>query len=246
MKEVEAKPSKLKNRTDWLFTFTVLTEPPLKQGETRASVSIAGKDVNDAGRFVFTPEEWSRAERDRQTLPNMINMACIALIALTAVGGIIFGIVSWVRRRFSLRTFLVVAPLLLVVSLLARFNQWPTLTAAFSTAQPYELQVIVLVVSLAIGMTALALGLAVLGGFVTRAPRELQFGPGGRWMAGVSVACLAAGLGAAALRHRSSPRGPATRRSLRTCPWPARRSTRCRRSSWPAWLGGSFLGSSTA
>jgi vacuolar-type H+-ATPase subunit I/STV1 len=197
---VEAKPSKLKNRTDWLFTFSVRTEPPLKEGETRAAVSVAGNEVNASYRFVFIPEEWQRAERDRRTLPDMINIACIALIALSVVGGIIFGIVSWVRHGFSLRTFLVVAPLLLLVNLAARFNQWPTLTAAFSTAQPYELQVIVMVVSLLIGLTALALGIAVLGGYVTRVPREPQLGPAGRLTAGVSVACLIAGIGAYAAR----------------------------------------------
>ncbi len=200
LKEVEAKPSQQKNRTDWLFTFTVATTPPLKKGETRATVSIAGNEVNAAGRFVFIPEEWARAERDRQTLPNMINIACIALVALAAVGGIVFGIVSWVRRGFSVRTFLVVAPLLLVVNLAARFNEWPQVTAAFSTAQPYELQVTVLVATLVIGLTALALGIAVLGGYVTRTPRAPQFGSTGRWMAGVAVAFLAAGIGAAVSR----------------------------------------------
>ncbi len=188
LKEVEAKPSKLKSRTDWLFTFTVRTEPPLKEGETRATVSIAGNDVNAAGRFVFIPEEWARAERDRQTMPNMINLACIALIALAAVGGIIVGIVNWVRRRFSLRTFLVMAPLLLVVNVAARFNQWPRTTAAFSTAQPYELQLIVAVVGLAIGLTALALGVAVLGGYVTRARQRPLLAPVDRLTTGVSVA----------------------------------------------------------
>jgi hypothetical protein len=200
LKEVEAKPSRQKNRTDWLFTFSVPTTPPLKEGETRAAVSIAGNEVIASYRFIFIPEDWERAERDRQTLPNMINIGCIALIAAAVVGGIIFGIVSWIRRRFSLRTFLVVALLLLTANLGARFNEWPALTAAFSTAQPYELQVIVVVVSLVIGMTALALGMAVLGGYVTRAPREPRFGLAGRLTAGVSLAFLAAGLGSAVSR----------------------------------------------
>ncbi len=223
LKEVEAKPSKLKNRTDWLFTFTVATPPPLKQGETRATVSIAGNEVNAAGRFVFIPEEWLRAERDRQTLPNMINIACIALVALAVVGGVIFGIVSWVRRRFSPRTFLVVAPLLLLVNFAARFNQWPQITAAFSTAQPYELQLIVAVVGLIIGLTALALGVAVLGGYVMRAPRPPRLGPARRVMAGASVAFLAAGLGAAASRLAPSfePSWPSYAPLASYVPWAA-------------------------
>jgi hypothetical protein len=200
LKEVEAKPSKLKNRTDWLFTFAVAAPPPLKQGETRAAVSIAGNEVNASYRFVFIPEEWARAERDRQALPNMINIACISLAALAVACGIIFGIVSWVRRRFSLRTFLVVAPLLLAVNVAARLNQWLRTTANFSTAQPYELQLIIAMVGLAIGLTALALGAAVIGGYVMRAPRAPRLGPAGRLMAGASVAFLAAGLGAAASR----------------------------------------------
>jgi hypothetical protein len=200
LKEVEAKPSRQKNRTDWLFAYTVATAPPLERGETRATVSIAGNEVNAASRFVFVPEEWTRAERDRQTLPNMINIACIALVALAVVAGVIFGIVSWVRRGFSLTTFLVIAPLLLIVNLAARFNQWPQVTADFSTAQPYELQVTVLVVTLLIGLTALALGMAVVGGYVTRSPRAPQLGAAGRWTAGLSVAFVAAGIGAAWLR----------------------------------------------
>ncbi len=200
LKEVEASPSRQKNRTDWLFTFSVATRPPLEKGETRAVVSIAGNEVNSAGRFVYIPEDWARSERDRQTLPNIINVACIAVVALAAVCGIIFGIVSWIRRGFSLKTFLFVAPLLLAVNLAGRFNQWPAMTAAFSTAQPYELQAIVTVVTLLVGLTALALGAAVLGGYVTRAPREPRLGSAGRVTAGASVAFLAAGLGAAASR----------------------------------------------
>jgi hypothetical protein len=204
LKEVEASPSRQKNRTDWLFTFSVATEPPLTRGETRAAVSIAGTEVNASYRFVFIPEEWSRAERDRQTLPNMVGIACLALIGLSAVGGVIVGIVSWVRRRFAVRTFVIVAPLVFLVSLGSRFNQMPSLMAGFSTAQPFQLQLIVLSVTLGIAVTMMALGIAVLGGYVTRASRDPLLGPAHRWVAGVSIGFLAAGLAAASSRFAPS------------------------------------------
>ena len=189
LREVEASPSRQKNRTDWLFTFAVPVQPPLQQGETRAGVSIAGDQVNDAYRFVYVPEEWTRAERDRQTIPSLISIACLAFIGLAVSGGIITGIVSWIRRRFSLRSFLVLAPLLFVVNIAGRFNQLPALMAAFSSAQPYQLQLGVIVVSLLIAFTALALGVAVLGGYVTRAPRAASDragrSVGGRHVGGV-------------------------------------------------------------
>ena len=221
LREVEASPSRQKNRTDWLFTFAVPVQPPLKQGETRAGVSIAGDQVNDADRFVYVPEEWTRAERDRQTIPSLISIACLAFIGLAASGGIITGIVSWIRRRFSLRSFLVLAPLLFVVNIAGRFNQLPALMAAFSSAQPYQLQLGVIVVSLLIAFTALALGVAVLGGYVTRAPREPRTGPAGRWVAGMSVAFLAAGLGAAMSRLAPSfsPAWPSYAPLATYAPW---------------------------
>ena len=198
--EVEASPKKQKNRTDWLFTFAVATTPPLEQGETRATVSIAGNEVAAAGRFVFIPEEWERAERDRRAVPNVVNIACIATIALAAIAGVIVGIVSWIRGRFALRTFLVVAPLILLANLANRFNEWPQVAAAFSTAQPFELQAAVVLVALIIGMTALALANGVLGGYVTRAQRHSRLSLAGRLSAGISVAGLAAGIGAAVSR----------------------------------------------
>jgi hypothetical protein len=198
VKEVEAKPSKQKNRTDWLFTFSVPVRPPLPQGEARAGVAIAGSEVSDAYRFVHVPEEWSRAERDRTTLLTVINMGCIALLVLAVIGGIIFSIVSWVRRRFSLRAFLVVALLLFAVNVVNRFNALPMVTALFSTAQPYELQLVVTAATLIIGLTLVSVAMAVLAGYVAHNPGRDQVREPARWALGASAACLAAGLGAAA------------------------------------------------
>ena len=59
IREVSARPSKLKARTDWTFTFVDTTVAPLPQGEPRIDVGIAGDEVVSARPYVFVPEEWS-------------------------------------------------------------------------------------------------------------------------------------------------------------------------------------------
>ena len=200
LKEVAAIPSTLKNRTDWVFRFSVPVQPPLPTGEARAAVEIAGNQVADAYRFVHVPEEWARQERDRRAIPGVISLACIAILALSAVAGVVMAVVSWIRRRFSVMTLLVVAPLLFVGNVLARLNELPSVVAAFSTAQPYDLQLLIAGVGLLIGLALLSLSVGLLGGYVTRTAGDVRPDPAVRWLLGVSVGGLAAGLGASLSR----------------------------------------------
>ena len=49
VKEVSAKPTKQKARTDWSFTFTDTTVAPLAQGEPRIDVDLAGDELTGVG-----------------------------------------------------------------------------------------------------------------------------------------------------------------------------------------------------
>ncbi len=66
-REVSARPAKRKARTDWTFTYTDLSLPPLPQGELRIEVELAGDDVASVRRFVFVPEQWDRQRRSAET-----------------------------------------------------------------------------------------------------------------------------------------------------------------------------------
>jgi hypothetical protein len=112
VKEVSAVPSKLKARTDWVFTFSSAREQKLPQGEMRIAVRISGDRVTDVYRFVHVPEEWDRQERDRQTIPSMLSTACDVLLVSIVFAGMVAAIVSWSRKRYVASTFLLFSLLL--------------------------------------------------------------------------------------------------------------------------------------
>jgi hypothetical protein len=101
LKEVSADSSKLKTRTDWVFTFSEERGVRIAPGEKRIAVQIAGDQVADAYQFVYTPEEWNRRDRDRQVLPSIINLSSIAVLALVALAGAVAAIVAWSRKSSS-------------------------------------------------------------------------------------------------------------------------------------------------
>ena len=99
MKEVSARPAKLKARTDWTFTFLDTTVPALPQGEPRVAVEIAGDEVTAAYRFVFVPEEWQRL-RGRPARGTRFSRSSSSVVfgSLLVTAGV-FGIIAWSRRQ---------------------------------------------------------------------------------------------------------------------------------------------------
>ncbi len=196
VKEISAVPSKLKARTDWLFTFTAGGEPKLSQGERRIGVGISGDQVTDVYRFVHVPEEWDRQERDRQTIPAMLGSACsIALVAIVGAG-MIAAIVSWSRKRFIVSTFVLVSLLLLGLNVTTFLNSIPSLSFQFLTAQPFRVQLFILLGVGAIGIVFAAAGLGLTAGLVHRWRMEDKSMPVTSWLIGLSLGSFAAGLSA--------------------------------------------------
>src|SRR5208282_2172865 len=65
LKEVEVKQDPHPARTDWQFIYTDPRVDVGKGGEARALVDLAGDEVVGWGRYIFVPEAWYRAERER-------------------------------------------------------------------------------------------------------------------------------------------------------------------------------------
>ena len=99
--EVSARPSKLKARTDWTFTFADTTVAPLPQGEPRIDVGIAGDEVVAARPYVFVPEEWERKQRAAGTRDLIIRIADVMVFAGLLVGAAVFAVMSWSKRRYA-------------------------------------------------------------------------------------------------------------------------------------------------
>jgi len=195
LKEVSAVPSKLKARTDWVLTYSAEGEGKLPQGERRIAVQISGAKVADVYRFVHVPEEWDRQERDKQTIPTMTSNGCSVVLAAIVLGGIVVAIVSWSRKKYVISSFLLLSALLLVLNVAGLLNSIPTLSAQFSTAQPFQIQMFVLVGAGILGMMLFSVGMGLIGGLVHQwcwADEPSQ--PRPVWLIGISLGAIAAGV----------------------------------------------------
>jgi len=128
-----------------------------------------------------------------QVLGTVSGVGVAALLGAGAVGGIIL----WSRRRFSVRSFLAVGAAIFALGVLNLLNRWPSMEAAFSTAQGYLLQA-----GLALGLGAVGMGLlgCVIGLNVGLAhrwlPARTDRGGAVDVVAGLGLGLAAAGIGA--------------------------------------------------
>ncbi len=174
LKEISAKPAKLKARTDWTLTFVDTTIPPLPQGEPRIAVHIAGDEVASASRFVFIPEAWERQQRAADTRNLILRIAQTLVFAGLVVGAGVGGMLAWSRGRYTPRLFLAGAALMLVVSIVKMANGWPTVLASLTTAAPLQLQLLGVV---GIGFVGLTVISALVGLALGALPRALRMSP---------------------------------------------------------------------
>jgi len=208
VEHVSAESSKRPERVDWEITFADRSLPALPEGEPRITVRFAGDEIVDVSRFVHVPEEWQRRQRARETVALIVQGFAGVTLAGMVLAGAIGAIVSWSRRRFAVRFFLIAGGLFLVLSAADLVNGFPTLLASLSTAQPFRLQVVTLG---AVSVVGLALGAAVFALVSGATPRWAAHPPAlsraQALMLGPAVGALASGLlsAAAAMRPAEGP-----------------------------------------
>jgi hypothetical protein len=178
LRELEAVPSQRPDRVDWYFEFRDPTVPPLPEGERRIRVALAGAERSEVARFVYAPEAWERLDRQRGSRRKIFDwLSYVSLRVVLLVGGIA-GIIAWSHRRLFVRRALVLLSIALVVRLGALGLEVPAAMARFSTAEPYDLQLVSHLVTQGLWITAWAAFAALGAGLgVRRAPRAP--GPGG-------------------------------------------------------------------
>ncbi|PWB70861.1 MAG: hypothetical protein C3F15_13370 [Holophagae bacterium] len=187
--EVSAEPEKRPERVDWRFVFSDKAAFPIEQGDARVAVEIAGDEVVDAYRFVHVPEDWERDERNRDSAGQLVRIACTVAAIAIFVAGAVIGVVRWSRGSFAPRTFALSTAAIVVLGLIGLANSWPSITAQFSTAQPFGLQAGMIVAGAILLLIASATGVSLAVGLVHRwIPRQ----PSPLRVADVAVA---AGLG---------------------------------------------------
>jgi hypothetical protein len=166
LEEISAEPSKQKARQDWTFTFSDKKKSPLKEGEIRIRIQIAGDQVVNYYRFIYVPEEWRRQEQNRKTIVNAINTGRGLLIVILVLVGVGSSIVSWSRKKYSVPTFWKIFLILFFLSAVSEINSWPSTFAGFSTSKPLMNQISV---SIAVGVFKALFSsafVALIAGFV--------------------------------------------------------------------------------
>jgi membrane protease YdiL (CAAX protease family) len=207
LKDVAATPSQLPKRIDWTVTFSD-TSHPLPTGELRLQVRLAGDEVAQARRFVFIPEDWERNERNAQTIASIVTGGGLLLAGVAMVAGLITAIISWSRRQFSVRVFLVVFASFLVFSAARLANSFPTLMAQLSTAQPLQLQLAVLLGSTAVGVIVQSVAMALVAGAAPYWCFAGRVSPRVAATLGFSLGAVAAGAVAISMLSARAPMWP--------------------------------------
>ena len=221
--EQTARPA----RRDWAFTYADPRIDVGKGGEARAQVIVAGDEVVLAGRSVFVPEAWQRAESEREGRRQLAKLCSIVVIALAAIGALIYAVVAWGKGRSDRRAFLRVAGISLVLMVAVSANNWPVVAMQLKTAEPVANQVVIGILGALAGglLVALLFGLlAGVGAYYARTQVAARMG--GRfpaWTLGVAAALATAGI-AAALTALVTPEMPV---------WP---NLRAQTVAWP-WAG---------
>ena len=227
LREVEANEDKRDARTDWTFTFADPQVDVGKGGEARAVVLIAGDEVAGYGRTIFIPEDWQRAERDRESRLSIAKIGIGIVFTLIGLGVIIWASVAWTRDHFDRRVFWVVASVALLATVIGSLDQWPSVAFGLSTTEPVLRQVLLSAAGTLLRGVVAALVAGMLAGVAAYAAR-LHVARGADtavlWLRGIEIGLIALGVDAVvgALIPDLAPTWPGYGAERAAVPWLAR------------------------
>ena len=165
LKKISATADKKPQRMDWQFTFADHQNYSLEKGEARIDVQIAGDKVVDSYRYIHVPEEWERAEQNKQPFVHIITQLCSLMIYGLFFIGIVLSLAHW-GSGTTTGTTLWYFILLLAFFVFNLINNWPHYIALFNTSQPFYDQVFRLFGTHAIGILMRTASMALVIGFL--------------------------------------------------------------------------------
>jgi len=159
---ISAEPSKKPERMDWDFVFKDIVTEKLPEGDKRIRVTINGDEISSHNTFVFVPEEWDRKEKDQQAVLGVASNAMSFLLIITVFAAVVLGIIHWTRKKITTELVFYVMASLFILRLVSFINQLPSIVAGFSTAQPYNNQLGILLAGAVVGALLISMIPAVL------------------------------------------------------------------------------------
>jgi len=140
--EISAIQSQLPNRVNWLFVFAHDAIYPLKTGQARISILIAGNEVIDVARTIHVPEEWERKEQNKHNTLSII----ATIFALTLIFFLLLGIIFAFRQKrvfsFSRKLFFTLFGVITTISIIEMINTWQNIIGSFDTNSPLHDQLL--------------------------------------------------------------------------------------------------------
>ena len=148
---ISAEPSKRPERMDWEFVFKDTAPNKFYDGDKRLRVLINGDNIKTHEKFIFVPEEWERNERDQRAILDVASNSMSLLLNILVMTATVLGIIYWTNNKITTMLVLYIFSPLLIVRIVSFINQLPSLIASFSTAQPYNNQLGVLIAGTIVG-----------------------------------------------------------------------------------------------
>lgn len=195
-REISAQEVKQPRRTDWQFTFADDAASPLKTGEARIELTLAGAEVTQIRRTIHETEAWQRQQRNRGALMQTVRIGMALLLVALTIGSLLLAIRQKQGLKVSRRPGLVAAITIATLMAASYANNWQGLAMQLKTDQPLLTQLATTAVGLAVS-TALLGGLCgLLLNFSQQAAGlgKLGSGQSSPWLPGLALAALLAGL----------------------------------------------------
>jgi hypothetical protein len=212
-------------RRDWVFAYVDPRVNVGKSGEARVQVALAGDEVVSAGRSLFVPEAWRRAESERDGRSDLVRSVALGILVAALVTALVYAVNAWSKGRNDRRALVRVSVLLFCLFVLSSANNWPGRAFQLQTIEPLASQLTRTVLALTAGGVLLALLGGLLAGVgLYYARQQVPVRLGGRlpsWACGVMAALATAGIASAlaALVPNSLPHWPDLKSAGAAWPW---------------------------
>ncbi len=162
---IKSRSEKKDNRTDHFFTWETI-EPILAEAHYRQDVYLGGDELESSWRYIQTPEEWKRHEKEKNFRSMLLNVSMIVLIIAFLIFGVIKLIKLLTRHQVRWRTGMIVGFLAFVVYILAQWNEWAVFWMDYYTAKPASDYITNQLLEKAMGAVAIGLFIMLLISFV--------------------------------------------------------------------------------
>lgn len=138
LKLISVTSNKFDERRDWTVVLqdTQIFDFQL-DGQARIKIKISGDQVTEYSRFVFVPEDWSRADQAKVMNLSLVKTGLWFLMFLLLAFGCMFGVSFISQSRLGIQMMQHKGMFVAMISLIYAFNSFSVFIASFNTAEPF-------------------------------------------------------------------------------------------------------------